>query len=457
MPEQIHHPASYKDPSGFIFSYNGKYYRQINLAYKEDYELFISSGLYSKLKEENLLIAHEEINKNLTGSQNWYSTLLPRQISFISYPYEWCFDQLKDAALLTLKIMKVSINHGMILKDATGFNVQFEAGKPIFIDTLSFEKYDEKKPWIAYRQFCESFLFPLLIEHYREIDAQKLLSIFLDGIPVGVTSKLLPGKSKTSLSVWLHVFLQNRVGNSQSQQKNHVAFSKTKLIRLIDHLESTIRRLTLNSSHKSTWNHYYDETILSQNYLSVKENIFRELLPTKIEGRVMDLGCNDGYFSKILAERSDLVIAADFDSQCINRLYLSEKSKGHSNILPLCIDLTNPPPSTGFRNAERQSFATRAQSEWIAALALVHHLVLSKNIPLGDVAMQLADLCSNMLIIEFVPLEDEKSQQLIRLKTNYHKPYDVPAFESFFGQYFDIVERKPVPGTERLLYCMKKK
>ncbi|HEX4849243.1 MAG TPA: hypothetical protein VFV08_00485, partial [Puia sp.] len=252
MSELTHHPASYKDPSGFIFSFDGKYYRQVNLSYKDDYDLFISSGLYVQLKEKNLLLDHEEIDENLSRSANWYKTLLPRQLSFISYPYEWCFDQLKDAALLTLRIMKICLEHGMILKDATGFNIQFEEGKPVFIDTLSFEKYDEKKPWIAYRQFCECFLFPLLIEHYREINVQKLLSIYLDGIPVGLTAKLLPGKSRISLGVWLHVFLQNRVANNQAPQKNEVSFSKLKLVRLIDHLESMIKGLTINASHKST-------------------------------------------------------------------------------------------------------------------------------------------------------------------------------------------------------------
>src|SRR5882672_8110710 len=178
MADYFHHPASFKDPSGFMFQRNGKFYRQVNQSYAPDYDLLMSSGLYQKLIGKNLLIPHEETPENFTASADWYKTLLPQQLSFISYVYEWSFDQLKDAALLTLAIMKTAIGHGMILKDASPFNVQFQEGRAIFIDSLSFEKYDESKPWIAYRQVCEGFLFPLLIGHYLKTDVQKLLTIY---------------------------------------------------------------------------------------------------------------------------------------------------------------------------------------------------------------------------------------------------------------------------------------
>src|SRR5580765_3915118 len=267
MADYSHHPASFKDPSGFMFQANGNFYRQVNQSYAPDYDLLMSSGLYQKLIGKNLLIPHEETPENFTQSPDWYKTLLPQQLSFISYPYEWSFDQLKDAALLTLNVVKIAASHGMILKDATGFNIQFHEGRPVFIDTLSFEKYDVSKPWIAYRQFCECFLFPLYLEHYLQIDSQKLLSVYLEGIPAKTVAKLLPGKSRLKLSVWLYVYLQNTVGTNSSASNRAVSFSKEKLLRMIDHLQSTIRQLNINASVKSTWNNYYDETILSKNYL----------------------------------------------------------------------------------------------------------------------------------------------------------------------------------------------
>jgi 2-polyprenyl-3-methyl-5-hydroxy-6-metoxy-1,4-benzoquinol methylase len=454
-----HHPASFKDPSGFIFKANGKYYRQVNKSYAEDYDLLMSSGLYEKLIQKKLLIPHIEVNENLYLSPDWYKTLLPEQLPFISYPYEWSFDELKDAALLTLRILKIAVKQGMILKDATSFNVQFYEGKPVFIDTLSFEKYDESKPWIAYRQFCECFLFPLLIEHYLKIDVQKLLSVYLEGIPAGTTAKLLPATSRFKLSVWLHVYLQASVNsnNKPTSKAATASFSKAKLLNLIDSLQNAIKPLHVKTTIQSTWNNYYGETILSKNYLDAKEKIFRDFVSDINDGRTMDVGCNDGYFSKILAEKNPNVIAVDFDSQCVNKLYLDIKSGAINGILPFCIDLTNPSPAVGFNHSERQSFAERGKADTVTALALIHHIVLSKNVPLPDVAKMLADLTKKHLVIEFVPINDEKSQQLIANKTTYHKPYDSAAFEAHFSAYFETERKQVIPGTERILYRLKKR
>jgi 2-polyprenyl-3-methyl-5-hydroxy-6-metoxy-1,4-benzoquinol methylase len=459
MAEYLQHPASFKDPSGFVFRSGDTYFRQVNQSYAGDYDLLMTSGLYKTLTDKKLLVPHTEYPENITGSSDWYKTLLPEQLSFISYPYEWSFDELKDAALLSLRVMKIAVNHGMILKDATSFNIQFYQGRPVFIDTLSFEKYDPSTPWIAYRQFCECFLFPLLIEHYRQIDTQKLLSVYLEGIPAQTTAKLLPRKSKFKLNIWLHVFLQSKVSanNNANKPKRTISFSREKLSRLLDSLESTIKPLRINTSVQTTWNNYYDETILSKDYLDAKEKIFRDFISDINQGRVMDVGCNDGYFSKILAEKNTNVIAVDFDSQCINRLYVSAKSHAITSILPFCIDLTNPSPAVGFNHAERQSFAQRAKAELVTALALIHHLVLSKNVPLQEVAAMLAGLTNKWLVIEFVPLQDEKSKQLIASKTNYHRPYDPEAFEKHFSPYFEIERKQVIPTTDRILYRLKKK
>jgi hypothetical protein len=451
------HHASYKDPSGFVFKNNGKIYRHVAKCYAQHYDLLFSSGLYDSLAGDGLLISHTEINEDLLGSPDWYRTLLPRQLPDISYPYEWSFDQLRDAALLTLRIMKIAINHGMILKDATGFNIQFEGSNPVFIDTLSFEKYDPLMPWVAYRQFCECFLFPLLLEYYLKCDMQKLLLVHLEGIPVKMTAGLLPLKSRFRLSVWLHVLLQNKVRGEQTSNQAQIKFSKIKMIQLIDHLTSTVSKLQTDAAERSTWNTYYSETILSRNYLEEKEKLFRVFTEDIGQGRVLDLGCNDGFFSRILLEKNSHVVAVDFDSHCVNSFYLTLKKESRTGILPLCMDLSNPSPSCGFRNTERQSFEERFRSETVLALALIHHLVLSKNIRMVLLAEQMAALATKYLIIEFVPLEDEKAQQLVRQKPVFHKPYDAQAFEECFTEFFSIERKEPIQGSQRILYRMKKK
>jgi 2-polyprenyl-3-methyl-5-hydroxy-6-metoxy-1,4-benzoquinol methylase len=456
--DSYRHPASFRDSAGFMFRHEGLYYRQVNESYASNYQLFIDSGLYRTLIGKKLLIAHEEISENLSGIEGWHKTLLPEQLTFTSFPYEWGYDQFKDAALLTLQVLTIAIDHGMILKDATSFNIQFLNGKPIFIDTLSFEQYDPAKPWIAYRQFCESFLFPLFLGHYLKTGFQKFLLVWPEGIPAQITASMLPWRSRFNLGVWLNVLLQNSVGaRATPARSQNVNFSKEKLLRLSDHLRATIARLQMHEGTLSHWNNYYEETILSREYLVSKEKIFSRLIEDIRPVSALDLGCNDGYFSKVMARKIPFVIATDFDASCINRLYLALKKEGVYNILPLCIDITNPSPAIGFANEERSSFLERNQSDIVVALALVHHLVLTNNIPLSLLASHFAKLARKYLIIEFVPLEDEKSKQLLLYKTSFHQPYDEAAFEEYFGQYFVVEEKVLISGSQRILYRMKKK
>jgi hypothetical protein len=169
------------------------------------------------------------------------------------------------------------------------------------------------------------------------------------------------------------------------------------------------------------------------------------------------MGANDGYFSQILAGKNDAaIVAIDADATCIRQLYHTVCEKNIPNILPLCIDILHPSPSIGFRNKERASFHDRLRPELITALALIHHLVLSGNVPLADMPVFFAELTTIWLIIEFVPLEDEKAQELIRNKGRWHLPYDASSFEQYFLEYFSIEKKNKVPGTERILYLMKK-
>ncbi|RYZ39817.1 MAG: SAM-dependent methyltransferase, partial [Sphingobacteriales bacterium] len=237
------HPSSYRDPSGFIFRHNGVVYRQVNRRFKADFDRFITSGCYKALVDANLLIPHEEIDENLTGSNDYYKTLRPEQVPFISYPYEWSFDMLRDAALLTLQVLKLAMDHGMMLKDATPYNIQWYKGRLIFIDTLSFVAYEER-PWIAYRQFCEQFLAPLLLMHYSKTSLQPLSLAWMEGIPLQEASKLLPFKSRFSLHTFLHIHLHAKVSRSKTGHATRPAvFKRQKMNNLITSLSLLINKL----------------------------------------------------------------------------------------------------------------------------------------------------------------------------------------------------------------------
>lgn len=458
MTNYTRHPSSFKDPSGFVFEAEGKIYRQVNQYYAAQYRQLMDSGLYSQLVNRQQLITHEEVAENFTNTADWYTTLLPEAVPFISYPYEWCFEQLQDAASLTLTVLKSALQQGMILKDATPYNIQFHKGRPVFIDTLSFDSYDAKQPWIAYRQFCQCFLFPLYLEHYLKTDIQRILSTYIDGIPVDIIAKLLPLKSRLSLGVWLHVYLQHTASTSASGKANkqNGGFSKKKLLDVISHLTNIIDNFPANKTYKTTWSNYYEDTILSKEYLQQKERIIQAFCQQTRARSVLDLGANDGYFSKIFASHQMQVIATDSDNRCISRLYQEVKQKKLQNILPLILDVANPSPAIGFNNQERGAFHQRIQTDLVAALALVHHLVIGKNISLPVLADYFNDIAPE-LIIEFVPKEDEKVQQMLASRPDTFPDYNQVNFEHIFSDWFNIIEQVPVPGTHRILYKMQRK
>jgi len=458
MPATIlHHPSSYRDPSGFIFEKDGTLYRQVNKVFREDFELFIRSGCYEKLVNKGLLIPHDTIAQNLTGDEQWYTTLQPEKLSFISYPYEWSFDMLKDAALLTLEVMKEALSSGLVLKDATPYNIQWHRGRLVFIDSLSFEKYDETQPWIAYRQFCESFLSPLLLAHYAKMPLQQLLLSWSDGIPLAITSSLLPWRSKFSIHTYLHIHLQAKYSAKSPSSTNGkaVAFSRKKLLNLVASLEGLIQKLHLPES-KSTWSGYYEEASQRTGYLTHKQEIIGEWLDKiKPLATTADLGANTGEFSALLAARHIQTVAADFDPYCINTLYKSIKKKAEKNIHPLIIDLSKPSPAIGVNNEERDSFINRLDVDLVLALALVHHLAIGKNIPLEKIAAFFRPL-SRYLIIEFVPKQDEKIQLMLTRKKDIYTAYTEENFLQAFQQYYTVIEKKMIAGSERTIYLLKK-
>jgi len=460
MDSHLEMPSAYRDPSGFVFRMNGQYYRQVNQSYAADYEHLFSSGLYQELTRKKWLIPHEEIT-DAPGTKDRYKTILPEQIPVISYPYEWSPQQLQDAGLLTLSITRAAIEKGMILKDATPFNIQFLHGKPIFIDTLSLELYDPAKPWIAYRQFCESFLFPLYLQHYQKGDVDKLAMAYPEGIPAALTARLLPSKSRWKAGVWMHVLLQSKIqkdyqGSNKPPGSRSPAFSKTRLSRILEHLENILKTLTTGIPQSKGWSNYYDETILSAAYLDKKEKLFCDMLESLTPASALDLGANNGHFSRLLAAKNIRTIAVDADWRCIGDMYQQHRKNPVGHLLPLCIDLCYPTPDMGWLNKERPGFIRRAHSELVIALALVHHLALQRNIPLSGIADLLAALTGQWLIIEFVPLSDIKAQTLVENKNRYHPDYGITHFETCFSRYFNIEKKELIGDSGRILYRMKK-
>ncbi len=454
MPSTIKHPSSYRDPSGFLFYHEETLYRQVNQFFKDDFEQFISGGLYQHLVNKNLLLSHKTIDHNFTGSSNWHQTLEPEKIPFISYPYEWCFDMLKDAALVTLQAAKEAMDHGMMLKDASAYNVQWHKGKMIFIDTLSFEKYDPAKPWIAYRQFCEHFLAPLALMHYLKLPLQNLLLGYPDGIPLAIAKKLLPAKSKFNLNIFLHLHLHASISGKPSQKTRvEKPFSSTKLKNLLRSLEEAVQSFSLKTT-SGVWSGYYDEAFQREDYVVQKKQVIENWI-SRLEVRsAIDVGANEGEFSELLARKNIDTISADFDHYSINQLYNRVKQDNIPRILPLIMDFTNPSPAIGVNNQERTSFLQRVKTDLVIALAVIHHLAIGKNLPFESIAQMLSAM-GNYLIIEFVPKADDKIQLMLQQKKDVYLDYCEEHFLNAFGSKYRIIESKKIGDSERILYLMK--
>lgn len=448
-------PSSFRDPSGFLFTREGILYRQVNQSYREHFDLLMSSGLYESLTNAGLLISHREVDLQPEREESAYKILQPETVPFISYPYEWCFSQFRDAALLTLEIQQRALSVGMSLKDASAYNVQFVDGRPLLIDTLSFERYSEGAPWIAYRQFCQHFLAPLALMSYTDVRLSQLLRAHIDGVPLDLAGKLLPLRTKFKPGLAAHIHLHARTQQRYAHRPEVTTRGKMSLrsqMGLIESLRSSVARLRWKAP-RTEWGEYYDITNYSDSGFEHKKETVTRLLEQTRPSLVWDLGANTGVFSR-LAPSDAKVVAFDIDPVAVEANYLRCRGEGEANILPLLLDLTNPSPAIGWDNRERMSLGERVGADTILALALVHHLAISNNLPLEMIARWLAQLAGNV-IIEFVPKSDSQVQRLLASREDIFPDYTSEGFESAIAGHFSIVEKCSINETERTLYLLE--
>ncbi len=450
-------PGSFRDQDGFVFVRGGVVYRQVNRSYEKNYQKLIGSGLYENLTQKELVIPHQEVDENPAEPAVTFKILRPHQVTFISYPYEWSFSQLKDAALATLRIQSIALKYGMSLKDSSGYNIQFHHGKPVLIDSLSFEEYRQGEPWIAYRQFCQHFLAPLALMALKDIRLGRLLQTYLDGIPLDHTSHLLPFQSRLRASLLIHIHLharaQKRFEGKRLSTQGRV--SPRGLLRIIDHLRSAVKRLQWKPRYDG-WVSYYLTTNYSPTALECKKRIVGNFLDRAASTEVWDLGANTGLFSRIASQKGIRTVSFDSDPSAVERNYLCCKEKKEKKLLPLLMDLTNPSPSLGWANKERLSLLDRGPVDTVLALALIHHLAIANNVPITGIARFFSLLCE-FLIIEFVPKEDSQVQRMLVMREDIFVDYNQKNFEEEFGFRFALLESAPVKDSERTLYLMRKK
>jgi hypothetical protein len=453
------HDASFRDPSGFIFYDGDTLRREICPIYFNQYNQLKESGFFTTLIDKGLLIPHEE---KLINEERIVIT--PENIPFISNPYEWGFEQYKEAALLTLKIQKYALSKGFILKDASAYNVTYHRGRPIFIDTLSFDFYEEDTPWRAYKQFITHFLGPLVLAKYHGAEILKLMQSHIDGIPIKLIASLLPAKTKLSSVIYTNIHLLAKMEDKHSEDYK----AETKIAKLSRKAQSNILESLfdyikkLNIKKRSEWGDYYSKTNYNEEAFNNKKNLIRKWVSQLMPKRLIDVGGNDGTFARMIIDDVDHIIVTDIDSNAVDRNYQQMKSNKELNILPMVCDVLQPAPGIGFNNNERSSLINRLQEYEpgiTMALALIHHMTLTGNIPFERSAKFFASFSKN-LIIEFPKREDSWVKSLLVRKRefiNHFDFYNLSNFEEQFSLYFNMIQKETIPNTERVMYLFKNK
>lgn len=455
--ESKRNTSSFRDPSGYVFVEENKVKRIINPIYFEQYKALTDSGFYKTLFEKKYLIPHQEDSK--TDSE---ISIEASKIPFISYPYEWSFLQYKHAALLTLKIQKLSLENNFTLKDASAFNITFHEGKPIFIDTLSFDFYQENNPWLAYKQFIMHFLGPLVLTKYFGQDHLKTLSQNLEGISLQKLSQLLPFKSYFSPTIVTNIHLLAKYDKKYESDKKTVNnnLSKASQIKLLDGLYDFISNLSVNE--KTEWDHYYNQINYDEAAYQFKKEVVKDWF-LSIKGKTLiDIGGNDGTFSRELKDVAEFIIVADVDPNAVEQNYKLVLKNKEKMILPIVADVLNPSANYGFNNEERFSFIDRVKDsnlDGCLALAVIHHITLSGNIPFSLSAQFFSKMAPNLLI-EFPTRGDSWVQFLLDSKREFKSHFDFyneKNFEKEYSVYFEIINKQKIASSERILYSLKRR
>ncbi|MEM6686666.1 MAG: class I SAM-dependent methyltransferase [Bacteroidota bacterium] len=459
MKSNSRHSSSYRDPSGYIYVEENLIKRIIFPSYFEQYEALKTSGFFDRAFQHELLIPHDELETAET-----HISIQPVQIPFITYPYEWSFQQYKEAALHTLKLQKYALQHGFTLKDATAYNVTFYSGKAIFLDTLSLDFYQENTPWRAYKQFIMHFLGPLIIARYHGAEFLKTMANFIDGIPLKMIASLLRTSTKLNPFLYTNIHLLAKFESKHQEdavlETKKATLSKKGLLNIIDSLYNYIKKLQLKE--QSEWGNYYQKTNYSDAAFQQKSTIINNWVEELRTRTLIDVGVNDGTFVRQIKSKIDYALVGDIDNNAVDHnQYLIKKNK-EQHILPFVIDLLNPSAAIGFQNAERFSFIHRIkefQPDATLALALIHHISLTGNVPFENSAAFFASFSEN-LIIEFPKRTDSYVQRLLNAKAEFKDQFDhynVDYFEEVYSQYFRLIVRREIEDSQRVLFLFQNK
>lgn len=456
--------GSFRDRDGRVYHCHGRVLRGLSAVALENYLHLQDKPFYQKLLKAGKVIKTSVVptaENPLPESvrEQWAGFLEHERVPVISYAYEWTFSMLKAAASLQLHLVEQAISNGFAVKDATPYNIQFIDRKPVFIDIPSFEPLQEGEPWSGYRQFCEMFLFPLLLQAYKKCDFQPFMRASIDGVDVHTAAALFGLRDRFRKGVLSHVWLQakmdRRYGGSAENVRSNLksaGFNRELILVNVRKLQKLVKRLEWQAAG-SEWGDYSEFHNYSDADHVRKEDFIREAVTLAKPATVWDIGCNTGQFSRIAASLCAQVVATDIDHVAVERLFLSKDTP--DNILPLVQNVADPSPNWGWRNAERSDLQSRSKPDLVLCLALIHHVVITANIPLAEFIDWLAGL-TDKLVIEYVSRQDDKVKTLLRNKEDKYQDYSCESLETNLRRHFNILQQQDLNNGDRtLFYCDK--
>jgi hypothetical protein len=455
-------PGSFRDPESRVFYAGDDVYRALSADGLSDFEAVKASGLL----DDGRVVGTERVEdvsalKGLLVHEP-AAVLRHERIRFVSYPYEWTFSMMKDAALLQLELLLDALDHDLVLKDSTPYNVQFKGARPVFVDVGSFERLREGEPWVGYRQFCMLYLYPLLLQAAMGVPFQPWLRGSIDGITPTEMRGLMSFRDRfrkgVFTNVFLHAKLEARYADRPDQVKQEVkrVFKKELFVANVRKMRKLVGRLQWDPP-QGVWTAYGERNSYTDDDARRKDEFVREVVGSRAWPLVWDIGANNGRYSRIAAEGARTVLAVDADQGPVELLYRDLKAEGNEQILTLAMNLADPSPGLGWRGVERRALPERGRPDLVLALALIHHVAISANVPVREFVDWLASL-ESALVIEFPTREDPMVQKLLAPKREgLHPDYELSFFERCLAEAFEVERSERLESGTRVLYHARPK
>ena len=455
-------PASFRDPAGQVHVLDGRVFRVVTPAALGDFQFAMSDPRFRRFVDEGAVVSSREVDApdaDIPVPDGGKVYEHPR-VPFISYPYEWSFSLLKRAALHHLDLQIALLPGGISLSDATAYNVQFFGSRPVFIDALSFRRYEEGEYWTAHRQFCEQFLNPLLMHSLLGVPHNGWFRGALEGIPTQEFARLVPWSKRLSWRLLAHVLLPAQMQKRSSAQQAKAAMEKplprSAYLGMLHQLRAWIAGLSPKGSEKTVWGDYADNNSYGDAEFEAKRRVVGAFVGVAKPKMLWDLGCNTGVYSQLALENgAEAVVGFDADHGALEKACLRATAES-LNFLPLYQDAANPSPNQGWASQERTGLAGRSGgADALVALAFVHHLAIGRNIPLDRFVSWLVSLAPRG-VVEFVPKGDPMVKKLLALRKDIFPDYTLESFESLLARHARIVATETITDSGRTLLAFER-